>query len=117
MAHSLGASISRVTDKPRNSANMASKTEVAIIRKYKAQVAAAVNTKPTSLNEAGRQLFYFPIQTNALCLQCHGNSATQINKETLNRLKALYPQDQATGYGLNEVRGLWKVELKKAQLK
>lgn len=117
MAGSLGASISRVTDRPRNPANMASEVEMAIIAKYKAQFTAGIETKPSSIDLAGKQTFYFPIKTNALCLQCHGNKTTQINKETLDRLNMLYPQDRAIGYGFNELRGLWKVELKEAQQK
>jgi len=47
------------------------------------------------------------------CLKCHGNIETDINVSTRNKLTELYPNDLATGYKLNEFRGLWKVEFSK----
>ena len=31
--------------------------------------------------------------------------------ETLNKIHELYPDDKATGYGPNELRGIWVIEM------
>ncbi len=47
------------------------------------------------------------------CLKCHGDPARQIPGETLTKIKALYPNDLATGYALNDFRGAWKITFMK----
>ena len=56
---------------------------------------------------------YYPIETNKMCLQCHGLPNTQILPATLTKLKHLYPTDKAIGYGENELRGIWVIEMNK----
>ena len=53
--------------------------------------------------------FYFQILMNSMCMQCHGKPAVDIENSTLAAIKANYPVDKATGYGVNEIRGMWKV--------
>ena len=43
------------------------------------------------------------------CLKCHGDPGKQIAEETLARINALYPNDLATGYAMNDIRGAWKI--------
>ncbi|MCY1721181.1 DUF3365 domain-containing protein [Prolixibacteraceae bacterium Z1-6] len=47
-----------------------------------------------------------------VCLKCHGNPESDINTPTLQKLHELYPNDQATGYQINDFRGLWKIEFR-----
>jgi hypothetical protein len=47
------------------------------------------------------------IKTEAICLTCHGEN---INGNLASKIKALYPQDQATGYRLNQLRGAFSVK-------
>jgi nitrate reductase cytochrome c-type subunit len=54
--------------------------------------------------------FYYPITTNAKCLQCHGVKERDIQPPVLTVLSTLYPEDKATGYEVDEVRGMWKVQ-------
>jgi cytochrome c553 len=59
-------------------------------------------------------VYYKPIRTGMpACLKCHGNTETDINAATKAKLNELYPNDLATGYKLNDFRGLWKVEFKR----
>jgi hypothetical protein len=48
-----------------------------------------------------------------MCLQCHGKPGTDISEATTAKLRQLYPNDKATGYGINELRGIWVVEMNK----
>lgn len=43
------------------------------------------------------------------CLKCHGDPAKHITEETSAKINALYPNDLATGYALNDFRGAWKI--------
>ncbi|WP_353849860.1 hypothetical protein [Hydrotalea sp.] len=46
-------------------------------------------------------------------MQCHGKKGTDINANTLKEINQLYPNDKATGYAINEIRGLLVVTMNK----
>lgn len=64
-----------------------------------------------SVHILGDQVEYYqPIMIGSgACLLCHGDPATQIAKETLSIIMELYPDDLATGYAMNDFRGVWKI--------
>ena len=57
--------------------------------------------------------FYYPIVTNGMCLQCHGEPNKEIDEATLAQLNNLYPDDKAKGYAMNQVRGIWSISWEK----
>jgi len=109
MAQVLKADIRRVSDKPRNPANKANASELTYIRQLKEGLAEGESPAGLIVDMEGKQTGYYPIMTNALCLVCHGHPGRDIAQPTLNKLHTLYPDDQATGYAADEVRGLWVV--------
>ncbi len=109
MARVTGTKIRRVTNKPRNPVNAANNEEVLIIEGYQQELAKGKTLQPVIKKASGNRIYYFPIITNTMCLQCHGKPDSDITPVTLDKLKTYYPQDIALGYGSNEVRGLWKV--------
>ena len=111
MATALKAHITRVTDKPRNQANIANKDELTYIASFKEKLGAGEQVSPDISVMDGKVTGYYPIITNQMCMQCHGSENDQINEETLAKIKELYPNDQATGYGVGELRGIWVVEM------
>ena len=44
-----------------------------------------------------------------MCLQCHGTPNEQIKPQVMTMIDKLYPEDNANGYAINEVRGIWNV--------
>lgn len=112
MAVEEGVAIKRVSDKPRNPMNQANAEELAYIAKAKEQLSKGEEIKPQLTAMTDYDLGYYPITTNAMCLQCHG-SKENIDAETLASLNELYPEDKATGYGENELRGIWVVKMMK----
>ena len=44
-------------------------------------------------------------------MQCHGGENAEIKDATLAKIQALYPSDEATGYGIGQIRGLFKIEM------
>lgn len=111
MANELKAKIKRVSDQNRNPANGASVSELAYITESKARLKDGKDPKPQLLKEGDKYIGYYPILTNQMCLQCHGKPNVDINEATLGKIEKLYPNDKAVGYGLNELRGIWVVEM------
>ena len=55
-------------------------------------------------------VYYKPIKTAMpACLNCHGTPGSDIAPATLEKIQELYPNDKATGYNLNDFRGLWRI--------
>lgn len=104
------ARIKRVTDKPRNPQNRANAVEAVHIETFKKQVAAGEEPAPIVTTSGKRVDFYYPIVTNNMCLKCHGTPGKELESTTLAKIKQLYPADMATGYGENQVRGIWSIQ-------
>jgi hypothetical protein len=99
--------ISRVSSKNRNPENglrtEADKNLWAIFK------TGTVND--TIIQENKNLVYYKPIKTALpACLKCHGDLGSDIDSATSLKLQNLYPADLATGYKLNDFRGLWKIE-------
>ena len=67
--------------------------------------------KDTVIFENKKFIYYRPIKTALpACLKCHGEPGIDIESLTAEKIQTLYPDDLATGYKLNDFRGLWKIE-------
>lgn len=103
------AHIKRVTYKPRNPKNKANAAELQYLENFKKQIAAGGEVKPITVQMGNETHFYYPITTNSMCLKCHGTPDKELETLTLLKIKELYPNDKATGYNENEVRGIWSI--------
>lgn len=113
MATVNNATIKRVSDRYRNPNNKASVKEKAYIQKFQQDIIEGIESKPIMDSTSKKIQFYYPITTNSMCLTCHGIPNNTISKETLSKIKLLYPKDLATGYDVNQVRGIWSIEFEK----
>ncbi len=108
----------RISHKPRNPTNVPAAGELAILRGF--QLTLGRGEPPTPVvraDEAGTVVFYSPIViTNPLCLQCHGVVGQDLQPATVETLRRLYPEDQATGFRLGDLRGAWRIEFDQAAL-
>lgn len=111
VAVSLNAKIKRVSDNNRNPSNKANNTEIKYLNEMKLAISQGKNPEPYLTSANGKNLGYYPITTNQMCLQCHGQPKTEISPKTLLELNSLYPHDKAVGYKVNELRGMWVVEM------
>lgn len=112
MSKQLNAKIKRVSDKNRNPNNSASKSELEYIKFAKKTLMEQGSASPKLIVEGNKIVGYYPIITNKMCLQCHGEPKVDIADNTLNLIKSLYPEDKAVNYGENQLRGIWVVEMK-----
>jgi pimeloyl-ACP methyl ester carboxylesterase len=113
MSKLLNVRIRRVSDKNRSPLNAAEGNELGYIRDAKASIVKGEPVKPKMLEQEGKRVGYYPIITEAMCLQCHGKPGSDLSETTIAKLRQLYPNDKATGYGINELRGIWVVEMYK----
>ena len=113
MAKVQNVSIKRLSDKPRNPNNEANESELLYINELKNNLSKGIKTTPKMMEINGKMVGYYAIETNKMCLQCHGKIGENILPETQKKIKKLYPNDKAIGYGENEIRGIWVVEMSK----
>lgn len=111
MALAQSVQIKRVSDRPRNPDNRANEKELDYILSQKESLSKGEAPKPMSFEDNGLTIGYYPIMTNAMCLQCHGVVGETIKPSIETKIKTLYPQDKATGYQADELRGIWVVEM------
>ena len=107
--HVFNCTISRISAKNRNPENaVASATDKQLWSAFEKGVVG-----DTVVRHAKNLVYYKPIRTAMpACLKCHGVPGTDIDSVTVQKLQSLYPADLATGYRLNDFRGLWKIEFK-----
>ncbi|HMQ06722.1 MAG TPA: DUF3365 domain-containing protein [Saprospiraceae bacterium] len=105
--------IQRVSDKPRNPSNMATESEKLLIHQWAIDLQESEEIDPVFVEHENQLTVYFPIETHAMCLTCHGVKGKNINEPTLKKIESLYPNDLATGYGEKQIRGLFRVTMQK----
>lgn len=108
--------ISRVSAKNRNPQNaLQSETDKEIWNYFSARTTKSF-PRDTLIAFQGEMVYYKPIKTGMeTCLKCHGIPNQDIDTETYELLQKLYPNDLATGYRLNDFRGLWKIRFQKTK--
>ena len=107
----LGVAVTRVSDRPRNPVNAAGEEALAVIADFKAALASGGQPRPQLREHGSTIVGYYPIVTNGMCLQCHGVEGLDVSPATQRVIDSLYPDDRATGYGVNELRGLFVVSM------
>jgi len=112
LAQAHGVQLRRVSHRPRNEANRASPEEAGIIQRYADLLEQGGRPEPeVILLDTGNAIFYAPIVINTnLCLQCHGAAETDLRPEIQPFIAQLYPRDEATGFQLGDLRGLWRID-------
>ncbi|KAB2879301.1 DUF3365 domain-containing protein [bacterium] len=103
--------IKRATIWTRNVDNKADNDEEIVLKEYAELKTAEKHLKPAVRRKAnGDVVFYMPIQiTTPLCLNCHGDIGTDITSADYDIIKKLYPNDNAVGHSMEDLRGIWSV--------
>ena len=105
--------IARTAIKVRNESNAPDAWEATVLRQFEERKTAGEDIKTMEYAEViqeGEQLTYRymkPIATAGLCLTCHG---AQVDEAVTTKVRALYPNDQATGFTLGDIRGAFTLK-------
>lgn len=99
-----GVTIGRTSFKVRNAANKPPRWAALLVEKRVAKVSLV------DLPDGGHGVV-LPIHLTSICKNCHG-PVDQIATEVRNAIKATYPDDQATGFQKDDLRGWFWVEVR-----
>ena len=112
-------SIKRASIDFRNPLDKPTEEELPILDAYSYNSENDIKNEPNIQKfENGEILLYTKaIQIpNGLCLNCHGETKTDINEETLDKIQKLYPEDKAKNHKIGDLRGMWSIRLPKAEV-
>ena len=100
-----GVRVGRTSDRLRNPANVSPNWVKPILDAY---LAAEGDWAPRTVDlPEERRGYVEPIVMQPLCVQCHGS---QIAPDVAERIETLYPNDEATGFEVGDLRGVFYVE-------
>ena len=123
ITHEVGkkhnVTIKRVSMKHRNPSNNPTDVEKNLLEAYAYNVENGIENKPNiqKIDDGETLLFSKAIAIpNGMCLNCHGEPKTEITEETLTKIETLYPEDQATGFKVGDLRGMWSISLPKSEV-
>ena len=103
-----GWKVGRTALKIRNPKNAPDAWEKAVLREFEKKIAEGADPKKLARAEVveqdGKKVFRFmkAIPVGKPCLNCHGE---KVREDVLAVIRKHYPQDQATGFKLGQLRG------------
>ena len=102
---SQGIIVGRTSHKLRNPSNTAPAWVAPILAEY---LANSQSRQPRNITINNHTRGYVePIELKPMCVICHGE---HLANDLANKIAALYPADQATGFKLGDLRGVFWVE-------
>ncbi|MFW6277571.1 MAG: c-type heme family protein [Prolixibacteraceae bacterium] len=111
LSEANNCTISRVSQKNRNPGNALKNEKEKQLWNFYAAKLENGSASDTLIRHGKTLVYYKPIKTAMpACLKCHGTPGEDIQPATYATIQELYPNDKATGYDLNEFRGLWKIQ-------
>lgn len=108
-AERSGAEVRRTSSKVRNPANRPDAHQREVLAEFADSIAAGnLEPLPERLDtlEDGRVRFMSAIIIQPPCLACHG---AELAAPVAAAIAALYPDDEARGYGIDELRGAFSI--------
>ncbi len=103
-----GWKVGRTALKIRNPKNAPDAWEKAVLQEFEKKIAAGADPKTLMkaeiVEQDGKKVFRFmkAIPVMKPCLNCHGE---KVNPDLYKTIKKYYPQDQAVGFKLGQLRG------------
>jgi hypothetical protein len=104
--------IGRTSRKIRNKKNSPDALDLEAIHYFKEKIKSAADPLPSfyATREDQNYRYYKPIFIQALCMNCHGTMQT-IPEQVRQEIRNYYPADQAIGYSIGELRGVFRVKI------
>lgn len=111
---SEGTTIKRTSNKYRNSSNAPDCMEQRIMAAFHQLKNIQQAIKPVfEEDKKGKYHYFKPIILQAMCINCHGSAAEQIQPAVWQSIQQKYPADLAHDYREGDLRGMWHVTLSK----
>ena len=101
-----GVEMGRTSHRVRNSANAPRPWMEPLLAEY---LDSPEDRTPRAVRlEGGRFGYVAPIHMRAQCMSCHGPA---VKESLMEEIRALYPDDQATGFRVDDFRGLFWITM------
>lgn len=111
LSQNYGVTVRRASHRPRNSCNRVDSLEMASIKTYLEHIETSEELKPIVNASEYRIIYHAPIRiAGQLCMNCHGTPRTDITAGDMEIINKLYPEDEATGFSIGDLRGIWVIE-------
>lgn len=104
-----GKTITRVALRYRNPASAPNELSKSVMKQWTADLGEQKVAKPVVNQTVDSVIVHHPIMLSAGCLACHGDP-DQLSSEVTDALSVSYPNDNATGFEVGELRGAFRVE-------
>ena len=107
-----GWKIARTSLKVRNSKNAADAWEHQVLQNFEQRLKKGESIQKLEYAEIIRKdnlsVFRYmkAIPTQGICLSCHGD---KLSPDVAEKLRELYPEDQATGFEIGDIRGAFSI--------
>ncbi len=105
-----GVQIGRTSHRLRNPANSAPEWVDPVLRAYLEEESDRAPRVVSLANN--REGYVEPITIKPLCLACHGET---LAPDVAAQIEMMYPEDEATGFKVDELRGVYWVEYSAVQ--
>lgn len=103
-------SIKRTSHKLRNEKNKPNASEQEMIDYYLNASKTTEDLFPeVKRNTDNTVSFYAPIHLQPLCVTCHGTVGKTVSETDYKSILALYPNDKAVDFDIDEFRGIWSI--------
>lgn len=115
LSRTYNVQIKRASLRVRNPKDTPTPQEEEILNDYQQKLAQNHSISP-QIHELDEEhlLYTKPILiNNALCLNCHGEVGKEVTEEAHALIREKYPNDNATGHQMGELRGMWSVTFSK----
>ena len=108
----------RASLKARNPQDVPTELEGQLLEAYEYNLEKSLEVKPgVQKLEDGNFLYTRPIIAgNGMCLQCHGKIGEDISEGVAAAIAEKYPDDNATGHEINDLRGMWSIKLDRREI-
>ncbi|WP_404397369.1 DUF3365 domain-containing protein [Idiomarina loihiensis] len=107
----LGVTVGRTALRVRNPGNEPNAEQERVLREFEQLWSQAKGKPPTAsyVDDKGHNVWMKAIVMQPQCAACHGSSVEPELKQAINER---YPNDQATGFEVGEIRGAFVVKSK-----
>lgn len=106
-----GVSVKRITAKPRNINNKATKEQLEVLNQLESMMKDG-NMPEMMVKKISSSHYqvYKPVKVDGKCLTCHGSEKMR-NKEAYDIIASKYPSDKAVDYNAGDFRGAFLVDI------
>lgn len=109
--------VKRASTNTRNPGDTPNNMERSVINDYSRQIDKGQTPEAVAILDEQNIHYFKPIVISAeLCLKCHGQIGSDLLEKNHEIIKELYPNDNATGHKLGDLRGIWSITFKKDAL-